>query len=95
MPGPLTEERLDYELRGLQGWAYADGRIMREFTFADGVGARAFASAAGELIGAHPAELEVSVDPGLVRVALCSAGDGVTHDDIEVAHRLDALVGKT
>ena len=95
MAETLSAERLQYELRGLGGWVYGMGMIVRTFTFGDSGSAGAFESAARLEIDTAGSDVERSADPHEVHIGLHSGGNGVSGEDIDIAHRIDALRGKT
>jgi pterin-4a-carbinolamine dehydratase len=106
MAEKLDEQRLEYELRGLQGWVVEDGAITRQFAFADHRAAMDFISKVSEVCSGfdHCPDLDLVSRFDQVKVTLASDGDDgddrdddggrVTFDDIQLARQIDALHGK-
>ena len=89
---PLDDEELQAAMQNLPDWSLADGKLYREFTFANFVEAFAFMSAAAlcaERANHHPEWLNVYRS---VKVWLTThdAG-GITTRDTSLAAELDAL----
>ncbi len=88
----LAADELARLSRSLPGWSVVDGRLCREFTFADFAGAFAFMTAAAEVaeeLDHHP---DWSNSWNRVEVSLTthSAG-GVTGLDVALAEAMNAL----
>lgn len=88
----LTGAGLAKAMEELDGWEEAEGRICREYCFADFVEAFGFMTSAAlhcEKLDHHP---EWSNTYGRVRVELTTHDvGGVTAFDIELASRMDTL----
>ncbi len=88
----LSDERIDEELAGLDGWSRDGEAIVREFDRGDFVGSARFVEsivAPAEELGHHP-DLEISWATVRVRITTHSEG-GLTEADFELARRIDAL----
>ena len=90
----LSGEALDAAVSSLDGWVVRDGKLHKEFTFDDFVGAFGF-MAAGALCAErrnhHPEWLNVY---NRVRVDLSTHDvGGITMFDIELARDFDAVAG--
>lgn len=93
MPRLLTSDDLAAQLRSLPDWELEDGRLVRTVELVD------FAAALDLVVGVgHEAEVmnhhpDVDIRYNRVRFALWthSAG-GITQYDVELAHRVDALL---
>ena len=90
----LAGEALDAAVSSLDGWVVRDGKLHKEFTFDDFVGAFGF-MAAGALCAErrnhHPEWLNVY---NRVRVDLSTHDvGGITMFDIELARDFDAVAG--
>jgi 4a-hydroxytetrahydrobiopterin dehydratase len=88
----LTDAQISDALRELPGWELRDGKLHREYRFADfphAIGFMTIASAGIEKLNHHPEWFNVY---NRVRVDLTThdAG-GVTHRDIELAKLLDSI----
>ena len=91
-PKALDQERIAEAVAGLDGWTVADGKLHKEYQFADFVEAFAFMTAAAlraERKNHHPEWFNVYKT---VRVDLMThdAG-GITELDLELAREMDAL----
>lgn len=88
----LTEEQIRKELSGLQGWSVVNGKLHKDFVFADFIDAFGFMSRAAihiEKMNHHPEWFNVY---NKIRVELVThdAG-GITQNDISLAKTLDSL----
>ena len=91
----LTEQQLNEALAGLAGWEHSDGRLKREFQFADFVHAFGFMAAAAvtvEAMNHHPNWSNVW-NRVTIELWTHDAG-GITGMDTELASKLEALAGK-
>jgi len=93
-PKALDQDRIAEAVAGLDGWSVADGKLHKEYQFADFVEAFAFMTAAAlraERKNHHPEWFNVYKT---VRVDLMThdAG-GITELDLELAREMDALAG--
>lgn len=91
----LSEAELDAALGQLVGWQVAEGKLHKEFRFADFVHAFGFMSAAAlriERMNHHPEWFNVY---GTVRVELTTHDSGgITAKDVELAQILNELAAK-
>ena len=92
---PLTETEIATALRDLPDWRMENGKLHREFRFADFVEAFTFMTKvafAAEAAGHHPEWFNVY---NQVRIDLVThdAGDAVSRHDVELAKQISALVG--
>ncbi|HET9948959.1 MAG TPA: 4a-hydroxytetrahydrobiopterin dehydratase [Longimicrobiales bacterium] len=90
----LDPAELDRELAALDGWTVVDGKLHKEYVFADFVEAFAFMTAVAlraERMNHHPEWFNVY---RTVRVDLSThdAG-GITERDVELAKEMDAIAG--
>jgi 4a-hydroxytetrahydrobiopterin dehydratase len=90
----LTDSELREALAGLPGWGLVDGKLHREFRFADFVEAWGFMSRAALVIQARDHHPEWSNVYGTVTVDFVthSAG-GITPMDVALAGELSKLAG--
>ena len=93
-PKPLESAEIADQLKGLSGWAVADGKLHRQLTFKDFVDAFRFITGAAfeaERLQHHPEWSNVynRVD---VRLTTHDAG-GLTGRDFALAAELDAAAG--
>ena len=91
-PIRLTDGKLRSAIEGLAGWKVADGKLHREYVFADFVyafGFMATAAVAIEAMGHHPEWFNVY---NRVRVDLTThdAG-GITARDVQLATKLESI----
>ena len=91
-PIRLTDSKLRSAIEGLAGWKVADGKLHREYVFADFVyafGFMATAAVAIEAMGHHPEWFNVY---NRVRVDLTThdAG-GITARDVQLATKLESI----
>lgn len=92
-PARLTDDQLGSAVASLPGWTIVDGKLHKEFAFADFVEAWGFMSRAALIAQAmdhHPEWFNVY---GTVRIDLNThdAG-GITQLDVDLAKKLDALL---
>jgi 4a-hydroxytetrahydrobiopterin dehydratase len=92
MADKLSDSQVREELADLEGWALADGKLRREFKFADFVRAFGFMTSAAieaEKLNHHP---EWSNVYNKVTVNLVThSAKGITELDFKLAKKLDAL----
>ena len=90
----LSEDELRLGLTELPGWTLADGKLQREFRFADFVTAFGFmtrCALVAERMNHHP---EWSNVYGKVQVHLVTHDcQGVSRLDLQLAHAMGALAG--
>ena len=91
-PTRLTDEQVNEALSELSGWDLSDGKLHREFKFADFVQAFSFMSSialVAERMDHHPEWFNVYnrvvID---LRTHDC---DGISERDLELARRIDSL----
>ena len=91
-PTRLTDEQVNEALSELSGWDLSDGKLHREFKFADFVKAFSFMSSialVAERMDHHPEWFNVYnrvvID---LRTHDC---DGISERDLELARRIDSL----
>ena len=91
-PTRLTDEQVNEALSELSGWDLSDGKLHREFKFADFVEAFSFMSRialVAERMDHHPEWFNVYnrvvID---LRTHDC---DGISERDLELARRIDSL----
>lgn len=91
---PLTPEQIESLATELPAWTLVNGKLQRELRFADFVEAFAFmtkVALVAEAMGHHP---EWSNVWNRVSIALTTHDTGgLSHLDLEMARRIDALVG--
>ncbi len=91
----LTEQQLKAALDGLPNWELANGKLRREYQFADFVHAFGFMAAAAvtvEAMNHHPEWCNVW---NRVTIELTTHDSGgITAADTELAGKLEALAGK-
>lgn len=89
---PLAESACSDLLRQVPQWAVVDGRLVREFTFADWTAMMAFVQAVGWLAHREDHHPELQVHWGRCRVAwhTHSVG-GLSLNDFICAAKVDAL----
>jgi 4a-hydroxytetrahydrobiopterin dehydratase len=91
-PTPLTQDALDELLAELPGWSLAQGKLHREYEFADFVEAFGFmarAALVAERMNHHPDWSNVW-NRVVVDLVTHSAG-GITSNDAELARAFEAL----
>jgi 4a-hydroxytetrahydrobiopterin dehydratase len=94
VPAALTPQEVDALLGELSGWSLVDGKLHREFAFADFVEAFGFmarAALAAERMNHHP-EWSNVWNRVTVDLVTHSAG-GITASDADLARALDELAG--
>ena len=91
----LTDSELKAALSGLPGWSIANGKLHKEFKFADFIHAFGFMSTAAlaiEKMGHHPEWFNVY---NRVTVDLTTHdAQGITSKDVDLAKLLDATAKK-
>ena len=94
-PSKLSDKEVETQLHELRRWAVRDGKLHREYKFADFIHAFGFmtsAALAAEAMGHHPEWFNV-YNRLTVDLATHDAG-GITAKDLELAGKLDALYPK-
>lgn len=90
----LTEEETDARLDDLDGWTVLDGKLQRDFTFDDFVGAFGFMSQVAllaESMDHHPEWFNVY---NRVSIHLMTHDvDGISEKDFELAAKIDDVLG--
>lgn len=89
----LTDEQIKKELANLQGWSVVNGKLHKDFVFADFVEAFGFMSKAAiniEKMNHHPEWFNV-YNKIKVELVTHDAG-GITQNDINLARTLNSLV---
>lgn len=89
----LSAAELELALHSLPNWRLEQGKLMRDWTFADFVQALAFVNRVAEIAeraGHHP---DIDMRYSRVRLSLVThdAG-GLTGRDLEMAHQLEAVL---
>ncbi len=95
MADRLTDSEIEDALAGLDGWTLEDGKLHREFKFANFIEAFGFMTSAAieaEKMNHHPEWFNV-YSKVIVKLVTHSAG-GVTSLDVELARKMSALAGK-
>jgi 4a-hydroxytetrahydrobiopterin dehydratase len=91
----LTPEQVESAVNGLPGWSVADGKLHREYKFADFTHAFGFMAAAATVIEKadhHPEWFNVY---GKVTVDLWTHSEGgITTLDVSLASKLEAIAKK-
>ena len=95
MPARLDDAGISGRLESIPGWEVVDGKLHREFKFANFVEAMGFMVRAGieaEKMNHHPEWFNVY---SKVRVDLTThSADGITELDFELAGRMNQLAGQ-
>lgn len=93
MAEKLAQDQVESKLKGLDGWSLADGKLKREFKFANFVQAFGFMTSAAieaEKMNHHP---EWSNVYNKVTVELVTHdAKGITDLDFKLAEKMNALV---
>ncbi len=96
MPDRLTDSEIEEILPELDGWSLENGKLRRDFKFANFVEAFGFMTSAAieaEKMDHHP---EWSNVYNKVSVHLVThSADGITSLDIELAKKMNALASNT
>ncbi len=91
----LAGEELDRALEGLEGWSVVEGKLHKEFTFADFVTAFGFMTSTAlvaERMNHHPEWFNVY---NTVRVDLATHDvGGITTWDVELARAMDGAASR-
>jgi len=93
-PNRLAADEITRRLERLPGWTVRDGKLHREFSFPDFVGAFAFMSGAAlraEAMGHHPEWFNVY--NRVVVDLMTHDAQGITALDFELAQHMQALAG--
>ncbi len=88
----LNDTEIAGKLKGLEGWVYAGGELVREFKFKDFAEAMAFVNRVAELAEAanHHPDIDIRWNKVTLRLATHSKG-GVTELDFKLAGKIDSL----
>ena len=93
MPRLLAPDDVKTQLANLPGWRLEEGKLVRDVVLADFPAALAFVVAVGEEAEAMNHHPDVDLRYDRVRLALWThVAGGVTQYDVELAHRIDALL---
>ena len=90
----LSDEQIEGQLSGLQGWERDGGAIRRQFKLDDFKGSVDFVNRLtpeAEGMNHHP-DLEISWNKVTVMISTHSEG-GLTENDFELARKVDAVEG--
>ena len=91
----LSDSEIRQELNSLQGWSVQDGKLHKEYKFADFIHAFGFMSTAAiaiEKMNHHP-EWSNVYNRVTVDLTTHDAG-GISQNDIDLARLLDGIAGK-
>ncbi len=95
MADRLADSEIEEALKGLEGWTLQNGKLNRDFKFANFVEAFGFMTSAAieaEKMDHHPEWFNVY---SKVNVQLVThSADGVTNLDVDLAKKMNALAGK-
>ncbi len=95
MADRLTDSQIEDALAGLDGWTLENGKLNRDFKFANFIEAFGFMTSVAieaEKMNHHPEWCNVYSKVS-VRLVTHSAG-GITSLDVELARKMNALAGK-
>ena len=95
MADRLTDSEIEDALAGLDGWTLENGKLNRDFKFANFIEAFGFMTSVAieaEKMNHHPEWCNVYSKVS-VRLVTHSAG-GITSLDVELARKMNALAGK-
>jgi 4a-hydroxytetrahydrobiopterin dehydratase len=93
VPRLLAPDDVQAQLESLPGWRLEDGKLVRDVGLADFAAALAFVVAVGEEAEAMNHHPDVDLRYDRVRLALWThVAGGVTQYDVELAHRIEALL---
>ena len=94
MPARLDDAEIERALAELPGWELASGKLHREFRFADFSEAFGFMSRCALVAEQmnHPPEWS-NVWNRVVVALVTHDADGITSSDVELARRMNAIVG--
>ena len=95
MADRLSDSEIEDALAGLDGWTLENGKLNREFKFANFIEAFGFMTSAAieaEKMNHHPEWFNV-YSKVIVQLVTHSAG-GITSLDVELARKMNALAGK-
>jgi 4a-hydroxytetrahydrobiopterin dehydratase len=91
----LSDSELQVAVAGLPGWSVREGKLHRDYVFADFVHAFGFMATSAiaiEAMGHHP-DWSNSWNKVTVDLMTHDSG-GITANDVGLAHKLDAIAGK-
>ena len=95
MADRLTDSEIEDALAGLDGWILENGKLNRDFKFANFIEAFGFMTSVAieaEKMNHHPEWCNV-YSKDSVRLVTHSAG-GITSLDVELARKMNVLAGK-
>lgn len=90
---PLSKEQIEHELDNLDGWAFEDDTITKDFSFSNFKEAMSFMVRVGfeaEALVHHPDWSNV-YNSVSVRLSTHDAGDKVTEKDIQLAKSIEKI----
>lgn len=90
----LSEEEVEMALERLDSWKLDDEKIEKKFKFANFAEALAFVNKVGEIAEGADHHPDITFGWGYAKVETTTHDrDGVTDLDIELARKIDALLG--
>lgn len=91
----LTGDELNAALAELPGWRVVDGKLHREFRFKDFTEAFGFLTKVAIEANSmwHHPELFNVWNRVVIDLVTHEVGNAISHLDVELAHKIDALVG--
>lgn len=93
VPRLLAPDDVRAQLESLPGWRLEDEKLVREVRLADFASALAFVVVIGEEAESMNHHPDVDLRYDRVRLALWThIAGGITQYDVELAHRIDALL---
>ncbi|MEZ4503937.1 MAG: 4a-hydroxytetrahydrobiopterin dehydratase [Dehalococcoidia bacterium] len=91
-PEPLSEARVEEELRGLPNWHHDGDAIVREYRFGDAAEADRFLSRVEEVGRNVEHDPTIARDGGAVRLTLTTHDTGgVSDKDVKLARLIQAM----
>ncbi len=95
-PAPLNPDEIRDALQSLDGWTVDGNALAKTFTFDDfreAMGAMVRIGFEAETLNHHP-ELRNVYNTVAVRLTTHDADDSITDSDVQLARRIDAVVGR-
>jgi 4a-hydroxytetrahydrobiopterin dehydratase len=90
----LSDTEVKAALADVPGWELAGADIVKEYKFKDFVGAMAFVNRVADRAEAANHHPDIDIRWNTVTLTLSTHSEGgLTQLDIELAHRVDALLG--
>lgn len=93
MQSPLSAAQIQSALASLDGWTFAEGKLLNTYVFRDFKSALAFINQVGAVAEAqnHHPEIQNIWNRVILKLSTHDAGDQVTEKDLTLARAIQSL----